>query len=60
MAIEINPAHKGKLRAHFGVKAGDTIPASDLKIPGGHSVNALKLKKQIVFAKNAKKWDHSK
>ena len=59
MAIKINPAHEGELRKHYGVEAGENIPDSDLKIPKGHSVNALKLKKQVVFAKNAKKWDHS-
>jgi hypothetical protein len=58
--IAIKKSHEGLLHREKGVPEGKPIPASDLKMPAGHSVNALKLKRQIVFAKNAKKWNHSK
>ena len=57
MAIKIKPSHEGRLRRHFGTKEGENIPASDLEhVPAGHGVNALTLKREIVFARNARKW----
>jgi hypothetical protein len=59
-SIHIKPENQGKLHRHFGIAEDEPIPESDLKIPAGASVNALKLKREIVFARNARKWKHKK
>lgn len=60
MAIEIKPSHKGLLHKKLGVPQGKPIPDEDLTVPHGHNQNALALKKEIVFARNARKWNHKK
>lgn len=53
--IHIKKSKKGSLHTSLGVKKGNKIPASKLKIKSTDSP-ALKKKKQ--FAINAKKWKH--
>lgn len=48
---------KGALHKELGVKAGDKIPASKLKITPGMSTTE---KRRIQFAINAKKFKHPK
>jgi len=55
MKINIKSAKVGSLHTALGVKQGNKIPASKLKIKSTDSP-ALKKKKQ--FAINAKKWKH--
>ena len=56
--IQINPKHKGLLHQKLGIAADKPIPEDDLTIPKGTSGNALALKREVIFAKNAKKWNH--
>lgn len=56
--ININPANKGKLHKALGVTQGDPIPAPKLN-KALKSANPT-LKKEAVFAKNAKGFNHSK
>ena len=56
MAIHIDPAHKGRLHSKLGVAEGKPIPAKKLA-KAEHSANPA-LKKEAVFAENAKKWKH--
>jgi len=51
--IRIKPSKRGSLRKSLGVKKGEKIPASKLKIKKTDSP-AMKRKKQ--FAINAKRW----
>lgn len=51
--IKIKPSKVGSLRKHLGVKEGEKIPASKLKIKDSDS-EAIRKKKQ--FAINAKSW----
>lgn len=52
--IKIKPSKQGSLRKATGTKTGKNIPASKLKIT---SKTTPAMKKKIVFAKNAKKWN---
>lgn len=58
MAIKINPEHKGLLRKKLHTPEGENIPMADLQIP--KAANAMALKKEIVFARNAKTWNHKR
>lgn len=53
--IYIKPSKRGTLRAALGVKKGETIPVSKLKIKPGDSPA---MRKKKTFAKNARKWKH--
>src|SRR3954470_17536351 len=55
MAIHIKKSHKGLLHKDLGVKQGEPIPASKLKVK---SSDSAAVKKRKVFAQNAKKWNH--
>ena len=52
--IKIKPANKGKLHKALGVPEGKNIPAGKLKKALKSKNSALK--KEAVFAQNAKKW----
>lgn len=54
MAIHIKAKNKGLLHKKLGVAAGHKIPASKLN-KAAKSKN-VKLKREAIFAKNAKKW----
>lgn len=54
--IHIKPSHKGKLHEALGVPAGKPVPAGKIE-KATHSSNPT-LKKEAVFAKNARKWNH--
>lgn len=54
--IHIKPSHKGKLHEALGVAPGKPIPAAKLE-KATHSSNPA-LKKEAVFAKNAKGFKH--
>jgi hypothetical protein len=56
MSINIKPSHKGLLHEALGVAKKSKIPGSKLK-KALHSSNP-KLKKEAVFAENAKHWKH--
>lgn len=56
MAINLNPAHKGKLHKALGVPVGKPIPGNKLS-KAAASPNPT-LKKEAVFAQNAKGFDH--
>lgn len=56
MAIKINPANKGKLRAATGTKKGQKIPVSKLQDMKKNGTPAEK--KRANFALNARKWKH--
>ena len=51
--IYITPANRGKLRKKLGAKKGKKIAAKKLADKPGDSKAT---KKQIVFARNARKW----
>lgn len=53
--IHIKKSHKGLLHKDLGVKQGEPIPASKLKVK---STDSAAVKKRKVFAQNAKKWHH--
>lgn len=54
--IRIKASHKGELHRDLGVPAGEKIPAAKMeKAKAGASPAE---KKRIVFAENAKHWDH--
>ena len=53
--IKIKPKNKGKLHSDLGVKQGEKIPASKLKIKPTDSET---VKKRKQFAINAKKFHH--
>lgn len=54
--IHIKPSHKGLLHKALGVKPNGLIPTKmiEAKLRGSPSP---KLKKQLVFAENARKWN---
>lgn len=56
MAIKIKKSHRGLLHKDLGIKQGEKIPASKLKVKKGDSAA---VKKRKVFAQNAKKWHHA-
>lgn len=51
--IYIKPSKRGSLRKALGVKKGETIPTSKLKVK---STDSPAMKKKKVFAKNARSW----
>ncbi len=53
--IGIKPSNKGKLHAALGVPQGKPIPAK--KVAKAAASSNPTLKKEAVFAENAKKWD---
>jgi hypothetical protein len=59
-SIHIKPENEGKLHRHLGVAEDEPIPTSELTIPKGSSANALAVKREVVFARNARKWNHKK
>ncbi len=57
MSIHIKPSHKGLLHKNLGVAANKMIPTSRIhKALAGHPSPTLK--KQLVFAENARHWNH--
>ena len=54
--IHIKASHKGRLHENLGVPAGKPISTSKLEAAKKDAGPALK--KQIVFAENAKKFKH--
>ena len=57
MSINIKPSHKGLLHKKLGVPAGSPIPAKK-EAKALNSSNPT-LKKEAVFAENAKHFNHS-
>lgn len=55
-SIHINPAHKGLLHEKLGVPQGQPIPEG--KIEAAEDSSSPSLKKEAVFAENAKGWRH--
>ncbi len=55
MAIEINPAHKGKLHRDLGIAAGKKIPMSELLQAKKSKSPAVR--KEANFAVNARGWN---
>jgi len=56
-SINIKPSHKGLLHKKLGLKPNSPISESTLESAGKDATG--KLKKEIVFAENARKWHHS-
>lgn len=57
MSINIKPSHKGLLHKDLGIKANKMIPTSVIKKKlSGNPSPALK--KRLVFAENARHWNH--
>lgn len=56
MAIKINPANRGKLRAAAGVKKGKNIPVATLQKMKNSSNPTTR--KRANFALNARKFNH--
>lgn len=56
MSINIKPSHKGLLHKKLGVPAGAPMPAG--KVAKAAKSSNPTLKKEAVFAENAKKWNH--
>lgn len=54
--IPIKPSHEGKLHKDLGVPEGERIPSSKLKAAEKNASPAEK--KRLVFAENARKWNH--
>ena len=57
MAINIKPSRRGKLHRALGVPQGQPIPAA--KLAKASKTKSPALKKEVVFAENAKHFDHS-
>ena len=51
---KIKPENEGKLHEKLGIKKGDKIPVSKLKVK---KTDSPKLVKEKTFAKNAGKWN---
>lgn len=60
--IHIKAKNKGKLHKELGVKSGTKISTKKLSAAKKKAVKTgnTKLEKRIVFAENAKKWNHKK
>ena len=56
MTINIKPSHKGLLHKKLGVPQGSPMPAG--KVAKAAKSSNPTLKKEAVFAENAKKWNH--
>lgn len=57
MAINLNPAHKGRLHSTLKVPQGQPIPAG--KLTKALDAKSPAVRKEAQFAENAKGWDHS-
>ena len=57
MSINIKSSHKGLLHKKLGVPQGKPMPAA--KVAKAVKSSNPTLKKEAVFAENAKKWNHS-
>lgn len=57
MAIKIKPSHRGLLHKKLKVPMDKNI-SSQILSAKKHSTNSPTLKKEIIFAENAKKWNH--
>ena len=57
MVIKIKKSHKGLLHKNLGVKAGKKISSS--KLSKAKKTASKAVKKRIVFAQNARKWNHT-
>lgn len=55
-AIKIKPSHEGELHKELGVPDDKNIAKS--KLSAALKNASPKMEKQIVFAENAKKWNH--
>ena len=53
--IQIKPENKGKLHENLGIPQGQKITTSKLESAKTNASPAVK--KEIVFAENAKKWN---
>lgn len=58
MAINIKPSRRGLLHKELHVKSGSKI--STTKLDKAEKNASPAEKKRIVFAKNARKWNHNK
>jgi len=56
MAIKIKKSHRGLLHKKLGISAHKMIPLKTLSRAKHGASGALK--KEIVFAENARKWHH--
>jgi len=56
MSINIKPGNKGLLHKKLGIKLGKPISSGTLSKAKKGATG--KLKKEIVFAQNARKWNH--
>lgn len=56
MTIKINPKNKGLLHKKMGISQDK--PISEKALQKKKKGASGKLKKEIVFAENAKKWNH--
>lgn len=58
--IHIKPKNKGKLHKKLGISSNKKIPEAELL----HKIHLAKpgsaLKKELVFAENARHWNHRK
>lgn len=59
MTIKIKPANKGLLHSKMGIAPGKKIPTKSLakEKSKADKTDNVKLKKEVVFAQNAKKWN---
>ena len=55
--INIKPSHKGLLHKKLGVAQGAPLPSG--KVAKAAKSASPTLKKEAVFAENAKKWNHT-
>jgi hypothetical protein len=58
MTIDIDPKHKGKLHSALGIKPDEKIPTSKLHKAEKKAKPGSALSKEIVFAENARTWNH--
>jgi hypothetical protein len=54
--IHIKPSHKGRFARAVGKKPGTPISSAD--IAKGKASSSAKVRKEAVFAQNARKWNH--
>lgn len=55
--IHIAPSHVGELHREMGYSPDQRIPTSALHAAEAHA--SPKKEKQLVFAENARKWNHT-
>jgi hypothetical protein len=58
--IQIDPTNKGLLHKKMGVPEGKKLSASSLetKKEEAKRTGNTKLEREVIFAQNAKKWNH--